>query len=140
MWQEAAFFLVLTWLAYQDCREKRVNLCVIFISGAAALPVQVIAGRYTAVNLTAGIGVGVAVCLFSAVTKGKIGMGDGFVIILGGIFLGFEQNLALCMAALYFAGAAALFIFFIKKGGKNYRMPFVPFLWLAYVVNLLWNM
>ncbi len=139
MWQEAVFFLVLTLLAYQDYREKKVNLIIILISGVAAAAAQAIAGQYTAGNLIAGIGVGAAVCLLSAVTKGKVGMGDGLVIVLGGVFLGFEQNFMLCMAALYLAGAAALFLFFMKKRGRNYRMPFVPFVWTAYVAGLLWK-
>ena len=140
MWQEAALFLVLTLLAYQDYREKKVNLFILLISGAAGTLAQAIAGQYTAGNLIAGIGVGVAVCLFSGVTRGKIGMGDGLVIVLCGIFLGFERNIMLCMAAIYLAGAAALLLFLMKKRGRNYRMPFVPFLWVSYVVDLLWNM
>ncbi len=140
MWQEAALFLVLTLLAYQDYREKKVNLFILLISGAAGTLAQAIAGQYTAGNLIAGIGVGAAVCLFSEVTRGKIGMGDGLVIVLCGIFLGFERNIMLCMAAIYLAGAAALLLFLMKKRGRNYRMPFVPFLWASYVVNLLWNM
>ena len=126
--------LVLAGAAYEDLKEKRIH---VFIPvGAAAIGLLLWRQR-TFGDVLLGMAVGVAVLLPAVLGRGSIGAGDGMILAACGIFLGFWANLTLLMTALMFAGMAALFLLVIKRKGRNYRMPFVPFLLAAYLFGLL---
>ena len=137
MWQNLLLLLGLAALAYQDFKSRTVNLYLILTAGAAGCFLQAVFGQYTFCEVFTGMGIGAAVCLVSFLVKGSIGMGDGCVLILSGVYLGFEHNLELFLTAMYLSGMAALILLVMKKRGRKYRMPFVPFVLAAYVLNLL---
>lgn len=137
MWQKVVLLAILAALAYQDCRNRTVNLYAVLAAGVAGCFLQAVFRQYTVLEILAGMGIGAVICMASFLTKGSIGAGDGAVSILCGVYLGFEKNLELFLTAMYLAGIAALVLLVIKKRGRKYRMPFVPFLLGAYVLNLL---
>ena len=75
---------------------------------------------------------GVAALLFSRITKEVMGYGDGMVLLVLGLFFSISRVLSIGMAAFALAGlmALALLVIFRKRG--NYRIPFLPFLTVAY--------
>lgn len=78
---------------------------------------------------------GVIALLFSKFTKEVMGYGDGILLVVMGIYLPLEKLLSIGMLAFGIAGivALALLVIFRKKG--NYKIPFIPFLSLAYALE-----
>ncbi|MBR1742158.1 MAG: hypothetical protein IJ733_09900 [Lachnospiraceae bacterium] len=72
-------------------------------------------------------------------SRGQIGSGDAFVFLMTGMELGFIKSLWLIYLSFFFAFFAAAFFFFIRKKGKRYEIPFVPFISLAYAVLLFYD-
>ena len=71
------------------------------------------------------------------VTHESIGYGDGCLFVMTGLFLGFWENLVLLLLASVLAGIGAAVLLFFRKKKKKERIPFVPFVFTAYVLLLL---
>lgn len=123
--------------AYKDWKEKTVYLYILFLAGIMGLILHLVYHDRSITDLLAGALVG-AIMIFAAwVSKESIGTGDGAMLIVSGIYLGFWKNLMLVVIALFLAGGAAIFFLFIMRKERNYRIPFLPFLLVAYLLILL---
>lgn len=68
-----------------------------------------------------------------------LGAGDGLVLVITGILLGFGSNMELLLAGLFLASLYGI-VRCLKEGvhsGKE--IPFIPFLFLGYLVQVVWN-
>ena len=90
-------------------------------------------------DLLLGAGIGAVLLLAAWVSREEIGYGDGAMLMASGIFLGFWRNVELFLTALMLIVPAALFGLIVKHRRKDYRMPFLPFLFAAYVFQLGWR-
>lgn len=78
---------------------------------------------------------GIIALLFARISGEVIGYGDGVLFLMMGIYLPIEKILSTGMLAFSIAGVVALvlLVVFHKKG--NYRIPFIPFLSVAYMLE-----
>ena len=78
--------------------------------------------------------VGLMVYLFSVLTKEKIGKGDAFVVMVTGLYLGFQNTLLLVWLSTILAAVIGSII--IRKNNVNtdFEIPFVPFLLMGYLI------
>ena len=58
---------------------------------------------------------------------------DGMILVVSGIFLGFEKNVEVFVMGLFLAGITSLFLSVIRRKGRTYRIPFAPFLLAGYL-------
>lgn len=79
-----------------------------------------------------GAVVGVMLYLISKLSNGGVGEGDAFVYVVTGITLGFFKNLELLIISLLLAAVVGLVLVVIRRVGRKYTLPFVPFTALAY--------
>ena len=49
------------------------------------------------------------------------------ILVVSGIFLGFEKNVEVFVMGLFLAGITSLFLSVIRRKGRTYRIPFAPF-------------
>lgn len=84
-------------------------------------------------HLLLGAVLGGFLILFSRLCKGAIGMGDGILLCVTGCLLGTRKNFELFFLALLLSALVSLFLIVIKKVKRTYEIPFVPFLFLAYL-------
>ena len=133
---ETVLLGVLGMAAYKDWKEQRVYLQMLFVAGIAGLILHLLYEEHTLVDLLGGVGVGVVILLISWGGGECIGLGDGMLLMVSGLFLGFWDNLRLLMTALLLVGGVALFLLVIKKKKRSYRVPFLPFLLAAYLFQL----
>lgn len=124
-------------MAYQDGKEKQVDIYIPVVVAFIGIVLQVFDHQNSVWEIGAGVGVGILVLVISWITGGSVGAGDGMMLMVSGIFLGFWRNLSLFMTAQILVGTAALFMVVVKKRGRKYRLPFVPFLLAAYLFQLL---
>lgn len=137
MWIKLIFLLALAVFSCQDIREQKINIIGLLCLGVAGVLLQLICRQQTWISILGGMMIGVTLLILSCVCEIGVGTGDGCVFVISGVFLGFWENLQLFMTALLLAGGVALFLLTIRKKGKNYKLPFVPFMLMAYIIGLV---
>lgn len=127
----------LLWMSVLDIRSKSVPAWLIGLGGAVALAVSLvesfsgIAEQGTWWNyvgaLFGGIIPGGCLLMLAFVTK-TIGSGDGAVVTLLGMVLGFRKSILVLCIGLFFAALGSTVLLVIGKVKRNTCLPFLPFL------------
>lgn len=132
--------LLLGILAWIDIRTKKIPFILVGVLAAVmfgmrvfSLKIGIEAGAWL-VRLFAGLLPGGISLLCSYITKGKIGVGDGLVLTALGFGLEFRSVMLLWSMALCMAAVLAMLLLVLKKAGKKTELPFVPCLFLGYVL------
>ena len=66
--------------------------------------------------------------LLSFISRGQVGLGDGIALIILGLFLNIEGIICTTVTALLASSLFAFLMLLIKKKGRRYSFPFIPFL------------
>lgn len=123
--------------AWIDWKTERVSVPLLLLGGMAAVLLHLFAQEESVFYLMTGMSVGIALLLYSLVTHESIGYGDGCLFVMTGLFLGIWENLVLLLLASVLAGIGSAVLLFFRKKKKKERIPFVPFVFTAYVLLLL---
>lgn len=129
--------IVLAGASYEDCKEKQISLYLLMGAAVTGIALHLLCWEKSLTDILFGAAVGLMVLLLSWASRGSVGAGDGIMLMVSGIFLGFWENVVLLMMALLLVSMAALFLIVVKKKARNYRLPFLPFLLAAYLFGLL---
>lgn len=127
------------WLGIQgvmDFKYKEIPLWFTLLGGVVGIVICVREER-TVFELLVSCLPGLVVIFFSWMTKEIIGYGDGIVLLVMGFYLSLSQVLSIGMFAVFIAGIVALILLTIFQKRGSYRIPFIPFLTLAYGVDYL---
>lgn len=134
---QTVLLAVLGMAAYRDWKELHIYLYIPITAGIAGLILHLLYQEHTLLEILLGAGMGGIMVLIALVSRENIGIGDGVMLMVSGVFLGARKNLELLFCALMLVGAAALFLIVVKKKRRDYRMPFLPFLLVAYLFQLV---
>lgn len=74
---------------------------------------------------------GLSMVFISWVTAGKVGIGDGLLLIAIGMGIGFENCIYVLCVALIFSCIVSGILLVLKKANRNTHIPFVPFITLG---------
>lgn len=124
--------LFLIFFSYEDIRYRRISKAgiLLFFAGgagfAAAVPAAVI------LEHVFGIMIGILFIVISYASRGQIGMGDGIVIGILGLLLGWKQTLAITFAALILCFCITGLLLLARRITRSCKMPFIPYLLGAY--------
>ena len=119
--------------AYQDYRKRKINVYFLLTGGIIGLLFHLYSMEFDIIEILFGMGIGIMILLYGFLLGGGVGLADGMILIVSGIFLGFEKNLEVFIAGLFLVGITSLFLSGIKKKGRTYRIPFAPFLLVGYL-------
>lgn len=125
------------WLVAQgglDLKYKEIPLWLAVFGGVAGLGFCVFERRSPGELLLACLP-GVIALIFSKLTREVMGYGDGIVFLVMGIYVSLERLLAIGMLAFTIAGVVALILLVVFRKKGEYRIPFLPFLALAYGIE-----
>lgn len=136
MWSRVAVVGMLAICAAEDIRKKQIHLNLILAFGIVGVVFHMLWQMQTIENVLFGMGVGGALLLLSVLTRGKIGIGDGILLVVTGIYLGLEQNLELLVCSLFICAVYALFLLAMRKRSRKDTVAFVPFVLISYVCML----
>lgn len=128
--------VVLSLQCYWDIRYKEIPTIVSIFAGVVGLVIHLTIENDLQ-NMLIAFVPGI-VCLFCCmVTKESVGYGDAILLIAMGCLYSCEELVFICSVALVTAAVVSmvLCIGFHKKG--NYEIPFVPFLWLGWLLELV---
>lgn len=128
---KGAVFVFLCICAVFDIRKKEIPFASA-VSGMAAAGVLTLwrigNGTASAAEIILSLLPGAFFLLVSRCTKEKVGYGDGLLLLITGLAVGFYQCFfGLCISLLLSAFFAA-FLLILRKAEKESRIPFVPFL------------
>lgn len=123
--------------AWTDYRRKQVSMLLLGVFAGLGITGQLIWKQESLVSLAAGILPGMLVLGAGRLTKGGIGAGDGWILCVTGIYLGFYKNMQLFFTALLFSAISGVVLIAAKKANRKTELAFVPFLLAAYIGMVL---
>ena len=89
--------VMLTGSAWIDIRRKQISLLWIILFAVLGVLVNVILHRNTLWSALGGICIGAFLIGISRITRGAIGLGDGCIVCVTGVYLGFYKNMQLLL-------------------------------------------
>ncbi len=127
---------ILLFTGYKDWKEQKVSLEILILGGTAGIVIGTVCKEPGAKEMICGAILGGLVLALALISKEAVGIGDGIILIVSGIILGYRALLELILISLMLTGTAALFLIVVKRKGRTYRLPFIPFLLAAYLLYL----
>ena len=126
---------------YTDIKYKKIYLLPVLIWAVAGMGwmVYVSKGPIGIIALQGCIRLfpGFLMILIAVATKEAIGIGDGVVFAITGIYLGTYKNIQLILLSLLLCTIVSIFLLCFKKGKKKQKIAFIPFLLAGYMLILL---
>lgn len=121
----------------EDIRRKEIECMKVLLFGVIGVSLHLYLGQVSVYDMLLGAGMGIIVMLCSLLSGGMIGMGDGLVIMVTGIFLGARKNMQMLCCGLIIAAIISLFLMVCRKKKKHESIPLMPCLLLAYIGMML---
>jgi len=120
-----------------DIRKKQIPLVLLVSFMASGVLINIFWPEYSVADIVMGAFVGILLYVVSCVTVGQIGDGDGILFVATGLFIGGINNFALLLWASVLCAVTAGIMLIVKRAGKKDRIPFVPFVLLAYLGQVI---
>lgn len=133
MWIEIVLFLFLAVCAVYDGFSRRVPLAVVWIGMLTAVCLQIggAMGETNIVLAALSLLPGAGFFLLSFLTREKVGYGDGWTLLMIGLFVGAYRCFLILLVGLMAESVAAVVLLVIGKIKRDREIPFLPFLLLG---------
>ena len=128
--------LYLMWGAWKDLKVKKISDRYLWLGGIVGIAsnlIDMITGEVIWRERFMAFLPGILFLIIAKITNEKIGYGDGWVILILGGFLRRGEIYAVLWLAVILSAVVSVGLLCIKKAGKEDRIPFLPFLWAAYI-------
>ena len=133
VWIAAAVVLGVN--TYTDIKERQISTMWCLAPGIVALGLRLVTGRVSLPGILLALVPGM-ICLFvSVVSKGKLGVGDVFVLISLGLILPAESVFGILLAGSLLVCLYSVIMLTAKKADMKTMLPMVPFFALAFILN-----
>jgi len=126
--------------SYTDLKYKEVSVFTLLIFSVLGFIVMIIESGTGLISYTECILnplLGLVLLGISILTKGEIGQGDAFVIMITGCMWGATKNCSVFFVATIAAGIFSFLILIIKKYEKKASFPFIPFLLIGDIIVII---
>lgn len=136
---ETAVMIYLAVLAILDGRKREIPLRILALGAIPAMGVaghMLLRGAVSWETLLFGAVPGAVLLALAGMSRGA-GAGDGMVLLLMNFVLFLERVVLAFGISLIAIGAFSALMLLLKKGGKELRIPYLPFLWLGCVGAIL---
>lgn len=117
--------------SYLDIRKGQISLCLAAVYAALGILYIIVYSQQQLVLLVGAVP-GLLLLSVGKLSGGSVGMGDGLVVLVSGLYMGIWKALEFITLALLLAAVWAGFLMVFKKKGKQASFPFIPFLLMAY--------
>ena len=120
----------------EDVKYRRLTVIYILMFGIAGVVLHLFTPVCSIYSMLWGMLLGIVLILISIATRGSLGMGDGILMVVTGVYLGGYGNLQLFLYGLLLSALCSLGLLVLKKKKKKDEIAFVPFLLLSYFFML----
>lgn len=128
--------LFLLFSSFLDIRKREISIPVTLLFGLAGVVYSVRSGR-TMTDYLIPLGIGILILGGSVLTRGQVGMGDGWMLLALGCMLRMECYIQMaCIGVLLAAAYSGVLMLVFRKNRKT-EIPLVPFLLLGYVGGMI---
>ena len=127
-------FIFLGWMSLFDIKSRRLPVLYIAFGFMSALAVRIIFNNVPLRPYITASVIGIIFILISGFSKEKIGYGDSFMILITGMLLGIENLMFVLFSAFIMCFVTGIVIMYIRKSIRNMSLPFVPFLFAAFIL------
>lgn len=124
-------FIWLLLCSLQDIKRKEISLLLIAIGFALLFTISIIQGQLRIWERFIGFSLGLLLIILHKITRGQIGVGDGLILCVTGISLGFYMNSILLINSLFLSAIFSIIYIIIKKVNRKTTIPFIPFVFIA---------
>jgi len=127
-----ALLLILVGIeAIIDIRKKEILLWPLIVMAIIGLLCNLLLSSWSFKDILSGLIIGVFVAIISIVSHGGIGMGDAVILMVIGIFLGFEMTLQIFFWSLVAAAMVAMIYLIRDRKSKGKQIAFIPFIFIG---------
>lgn len=133
MWIEIVLFLFLAVCAVFDGFSRRVPLAVVWLGilTAVCLRLNGAMGETSLMEAALSLIPGAGFFLLGFLTREKVGYGDGWALLMIGLFAGARRCFLILFVGLMAESAVAIVLLAIGKIKRDREIPFLPFLLLG---------
>lgn len=133
MWIEIFLFVFLAICAVCDGIQRKIPLIVVWLGmlAAALLHIQGLGGNQSRQAIILSVIPGVMFWMLSFITGEKVGYGDGWLLIMIGLFMGLWKCFLILMIGLISSSLIVLILLAARKVSRDFKLPFAPFLLLG---------
>lgn len=132
-------FMLLLYCSIEDIRTKKIDIRKLIVVFIILLPSMFLRSDIHILECLSGIVLGVIFIAISKITRGQIGMGDGYIICVTGLGFGIWRSLEMLCYALFFAAIYSMFLLVRHYANRKKLIPFVPFLFLGFILCIVFR-
>lgn len=128
--------LFLLFSSFLDIRKREISIPVTLLFGLAGVVYSVRTGR-TMTDYLIPLGIGILILGGSVLTRGQVGMGDGWMLLALGCMLRMECYIQMACIGMLLAAAYSGVLMLVFRKNRKTEIPLVPFLLLGYVGGVI---
>ena len=128
--------LFLLFSSFLDIRKREISIPVTLLFGLAGVVYSVRTGR-TMTDYLIPLGLGILILGGSVLTRGQVGMGDGWMLLALGCMLRMECYIQMACIGMLLAAAYSGVLMLVFRKNRKTEIPLVPFLLLGYVGGMI---
>jgi leader peptidase (prepilin peptidase)/N-methyltransferase len=132
MFVKILVLLFLALCAYCDLKALQIPVRLVASFGFVSVVLCYGGGGFANGEFLLRLVPGVVFLLLAFLTREAVGYGDGLVLLPVCLLLEMKAIMVLVMLALLLCAIISLIIMILKKGGRQTRLPFMPFLLAAW--------
>ena len=134
--ERSGTLLFLLFSSFLDIRKREISIPVTLLFGLAGVVYSVRTGR-TMTDYLIPFGIGILILGGSVLTRGQVGMGDGWMLLALGCMLRMECYIQMACIGMLLAAAYSGVLMLVFRKNRKTEIPLVPFLLLGYVGGMI---
>ena len=128
--------IFLLFSSFLDIRKREISIPVTSMFGLAGVAYSIKTGR-TMTDYLIPLGIGILILGGSVLTRGQVGMGDGWMLLALGCMLRMECYIQMACIGMLLAAAYSGVLMLVFRKNRKTEIPLVPFLLLGYVGGMI---
>lgn len=129
--------IVLVIHSIEDILRLHINIIILFTGAIALIFIQLCMACKDPVDIIVSCIPGGCIWLISRFMNRHIGSADGYIFFLTGISTGLWVNVSIIICSFILSSLFCLFGLAIRKLKKTQQIPFVPFIFTGYIINMI---
>ncbi len=127
------FYLIVC--CYTDLKKHTINLLISIIFTLLGIITGIFLFDYSFISMAISLIPGISLFVISLIFPASLGLGDGLIFTICGIYLGINFTIQLLFLSLVISCIFSILLI-IKKHSLKYQFPLAPFIFVSYVFIL----